>query len=66
MEKAQNIISLVMKAVAVGMAVITAVMGYLPEAAEIETQLGLLSLGLFALAITALQKEGSRKGEKKS
>ena len=57
MENNQRIISLVLKAVALGMAVVSIVLGFLPEAADIGTQVTLLSIGLFALAVAALQKE---------
>jgi hypothetical protein len=57
MENVQNIISLVLKAVALGMAVVSIVLGFLPEAADISTQVTLLSIGLFTLALAALQKE---------
>ena len=57
MENAQTIISLVLKAVALGMAVVSIVLGFLPQAADISTQVTLLSIGLFALALAALQKE---------
>lgn len=51
----QEIVNLVLKAVAVGMAVASAVLGSLGSV-DIESQVGLLSLGLFALSIAALQK----------
>ena len=57
MENIRNIITLVLKAVAVGMAVVSIVLGFLPEAADIDTQVTLLSIGLFTLAVAALQKE---------
>ena len=57
MEDAPRIINLVLKAVALGMAVVSIVMGFLPQAANISTQVTLLSIGLFALALAALQKE---------
>jgi hypothetical protein len=57
MEDAQRIISLVLKAVALGMGVVSIVLGILPEAADVSTQVTLLSIGLFALALAALQKE---------
>ena len=57
MENTQRIISLVLKAVAVGMAVVSIVLGFLPEAADIGTQVTLLSIGLFTLSVAALQKE---------
>jgi len=57
MENAQRIISLVLKAVALGMAVVSIILGFLPEAADVSTQVTLLSIGLFTLALAALQKE---------
>ena len=59
MEKAeiQRITSLVLKAVAVGMSVASIVMGFIPNVADTDTHITLLSIGLFALAVAALQKE---------
>ena len=57
MENVPRIIGLVLKAVALGMAVVSIVLGFLPEAADVSTQVTLLSIGLFALALDALQKE---------
>jgi hypothetical protein len=57
MESAQRIIPLVLKAVALGMGVVSIVLGFLPEAADVSTQVTLLSIGLLALALAALQKE---------
>ncbi len=57
MEDPKKIISLVFKAVALGMGVVSIVLGFLPDAADVETQITLLSIGLAALAIAALQKE---------
>ena len=57
MENPQRIISLVLKAVAVGMSVGSIVLGFLPDAVDVDTQITLLSIGLFALAVAALQKE---------
>ncbi len=57
MDNAQRIISLVLKAVALAMGVVSIVLGILPEAADVGTQVTLLSIGLFALALAALQKE---------
>ena len=53
----RRIISLVLKAVAVGMSVVSIVMGFFPNAAGVDTHLTLLGIGLFALAVAALQKE---------
>jgi hypothetical protein len=57
MENTQRIVSLVLKAVALGMAVVSIVLGFLPEAADIGTQVTLLPIGLFTLSVAALQKE---------
>ncbi len=62
MENVQNIINLVLKAVAVGMSVASIVLSYLPDAADADTQLTLLSIGLAALAVASLQK-GERSVE---
>jgi hypothetical protein len=56
-ENPRRIISLVLKAVAVGMSVASIVLGFLPDAADVDTHLTLLGIGLFALAVAALQKE---------
>ena len=53
----QRITGLVLKAVAVGMAVASLVMGFIPGVANANTQITLLGIGLAALAIDALQKE---------
>ena len=57
MENASRIIKLVLKAVALGMGVVSIVLGLLPEAADLTTQVTLLSIGLSTLALAALQKE---------
>ena len=57
MENTQRIINLVLKAVAVGMSVVSIVLLFLPDAADIDTHVTLLSIGLFALAVAALQNE---------
>jgi hypothetical protein len=59
MEKGQTtkIVGIVLKAVAVGMSVASIVMGFLPDAATVDTHITLLSIGLAALAVAALQKE---------
>ena len=53
----QRIVGLVLKAVAVGMSVVSIVMGFLRDVATVDTHITLLSIGLAALAIAALQKE---------
>jgi uncharacterized membrane protein (Fun14 family) len=39
------------------MSVVSIVLGFLPDAADVATQITLLSVGVFALALAALQKE---------
>ena len=53
----QKITGLVLKAVAVGMSIASIVLGFFPNAADIDTQVTLLSIGLAALAVAALMKE---------
>ncbi len=53
----QRIIGLVLKAVAVGMSVASIVIGFIPGVADVDTHITLLSIGLAALAVDALQKE---------
>jgi len=57
MEDPKKIINLVLKAVAVGMSVASIVMGFLPDVADVDTHVTLLGIGLFTLAVAALQKE---------
>ena len=52
-----RMINLVLKAVALGMAVVSIVLGFIPEAADIGTQVILLSVGLLTLSLAALLKE---------
>ena len=53
----QRITGLVLKAVAFGMSVVSIVLGFIPDAADVDTHITLLSIGLAALAIAALMKE---------
>ena len=53
----QRITGIVLKAVAVGMSVVSIVLGFLPDAADVDTHITLLSIGLAALAVAALMKE---------
>ena len=53
----QRILNLVLKALAVGMSVSSIVIGFIPEAADADTQVTLLGIGLAALAVAALQQE---------
>ena len=55
--ESQRIVGLVLKAVALGMGVVSIVLGFIPGAADVGTQVTLLSIGLAALAVAALQKE---------
>ena len=57
MENARRIISLVLKALAVGMSVVSIVMLFLPDVGDVDTHITLLSIGLAALAVAALQGE---------
>ena len=52
-----KIIVLVLKAVALAMGGASIVMGFNPDAADMDTHITLLGIGLFALALAALQKE---------
>ena len=52
-----RITRLVLKAVAVGMSVASIVMGFIPSVTDVDTHITLLSIGLAALAIAALQEE---------
>jgi len=49
------IIALVLKVVAVAMAIVSIVMGFFPKETSSDTHITLLSIGLAALAIAALQ-----------
>ena len=53
----QRITGLVLKAVAVGMSVASIVLGFIPDAADVDTHITLLSIGLAALALAVLMKE---------
>ncbi len=53
----QRIIGLVLKAVAVGMSIASIVMGIIPDVADVDTHITLLSIGLAALAVAALWQE---------
>jgi hypothetical protein len=60
MADAQRIINLVLKAVALGMGVASIVLGFLPEAADINTQVTLLAVGLFALPWPPFRKKNDQ------
>jgi len=53
----QRIPSIVLKAVAVGMSVTSIVMGFIPDVVGVGIRITMLSVGLAALAIAALDKE---------
>jgi len=53
----RRIVGLVLRAVALGMGVASIVLGLIPGAGDVDTQLTLLSIGLVALAVAALQQE---------
>lgn len=54
MNSTRDIFDLVLKAVALAMGVVSIILGIL-NAADVGTQVTLLSIGLFALALAALQ-----------
>ena len=56
MKENQKPFQTVLKAVALGMSIASIALGYL-GAVDVGTQVSLLSIGLFALAIAGLQKE---------
>ena len=56
MDSPQKIIGLVLKAVALAMGIVSIILGIL-NVADVDTQVTLLSIGLFALAVAALQSE---------
>jgi hypothetical protein len=51
----QMIITLVLKVVAVAMGIASLVLGFFPKEMDVDTHITLLSIGLAALAIAALQ-----------
>ena len=57
MNKYEKIIGLVLKGVALAMGVASIVMGIIPDAADMDTHITLLSIGLAALALNALMQE---------
>ena len=56
MERTQTLINTILKAVALGLAVATIIFGAL-EIGTVGTQVALLGMSVFALAVAALQKE---------
>jgi hypothetical protein len=59
MENAQRIISLVLRALAIGMSIVSIVLGFLGEA-DVDTHITLLGIGLAALAIASFQNEEAK------
>ena len=59
MENAQRIISLVLRALAVGMSIVSIVLGFVGEA-DVNTHITLLGIGLAALAIASFQNEEAK------
>ena len=59
MENAQRIISLVLRALAVGMSIVSIVLGFVGEA-DVDTHITLLGIGLAALAIASFQNENAK------
>ncbi len=53
-KNAQRIINLVLKADAVGMTVFSIAMSFLPDVGDADTQITVLGIDLFALALSAL------------
>ena len=51
-------IELILKVVALAMGVASIVLGFIPNASDVDTSITLLSIGLTALALAALQNEG--------
>jgi hypothetical protein len=57
MEDPKKIVNLILKAVAMAMAIASIVMGFFPGEATTATHITMLSIGLATLAIAALQNE---------
>jgi uncharacterized membrane protein (Fun14 family) len=57
MSNTERIINLVLKVVTLGMGAVSIVLGFIPGASDLNAQVTLLSIGLFTLALAALQKE---------
>lgn len=53
----KKITGLVLKAVAVGMSIVSILMGFIPDVANVDTHITLLSIGLAALADASLMQE---------
>ena len=57
MKKYEKITGLVLKAVAIGMSIVSIVMGFIHGVADVDTHITLLSIGLAALAVASLMQE---------
>ena len=57
MDNPKKTINLIFKAIAIAMAIVSIVMLFFPADATTETHITLLSIGLAALAVAALQEE---------
>ena len=57
MKKSEQITGLVLKAVAVGMAIVSIVLGFIPGVADMDTHITLLGIGLAALSVSVLIQE---------
>jgi len=59
MEKTQTTknVGLVLKAVAVAMPIASIVLGFFPDAADVDTHLTLLGIGLLTLALASFTKD---------
>ena len=53
----QRIPSIVLKAVGVGMSVVSIITGLIPDVVDVDIRITMLSVGVAALAIAALDKE---------
>ena len=62
MQESRTLVDLVLKAVALAMAVASVVLGIL-QVAPLETNVTLVGIGLFALALAALQEHERSEGE---
>jgi hypothetical protein len=62
MRNVQSTINLILKALAVGMSVAAVVLGILGTA-DVNVQVNLLGMGLFALSLATLRKEETRENK---
>ena len=54
MGKKQNIVSLLLKSLAIGLSIVSIVLGFFPDVGDANTHITLLGIGLAALAATSL------------